>query len=141
VEDLPVAENVVIPARDLSWSAARASGPGGQNVNKVASKVDLRFDLEGTAALTEAQKARLRALAANRLDGDGRVQITSQAGRDQAQNLEAARATLAALVRRALVPSKPRRPTKPSHGARERRLSEKRHGSVKKRERRVRSDD
>jgi ribosome-associated protein len=141
VEDLPVAEGVVIPARDLSWSAARASGPGGQNVNKVASKVDLRFDLEGTAALTAAQKARLRGLARGRLDGEGRLQIVSQAGRDQAQNLEAARAILAALVARALTPPKPRRPTKPSRGARERRLAEKRHGAQKKRERRARSDD
>jgi ribosome-associated protein len=141
VEDLPVAEGVVIPARDLSWSAARASGPGGQNVNKVASKVDLRFDLEGTTALSAPQKARLRVIVANRLDGEGRVQVTSQAGRDQAQNLEVARETLASLIRRALVPPKPRRPTKPTRGSRERRLAEKRHGAAKKRERRSRSDD
>jgi len=131
----------VIPARDLSWSAARASGPGGQNVNKVASKVDLRFDLEGTAALTAAQKARLRTMARGRLDGEGRLQIVSQQGRDQAQNLEAARAVLAELIARALVPPKPRRPTKPTRGSRERRLAAKRHGAEKKRERRTRSDD
>lgn len=125
----------MIPSADLSWSAATSSGPGGQNVNKVATKVDLRFDLEGTTALRDEVKGRLRRLAANRLDREGRIQITSQATRDQSRNLEDAREKLAALIRSALHPPKKRKKTRPSRGAKERRLKAKKQRSERKQSR------
>ncbi|MEC7520653.1 MAG: alternative ribosome rescue aminoacyl-tRNA hydrolase ArfB [Myxococcota bacterium] len=135
MDDLPVSQRTVIPSADLSWSAATSSGPGGQNVNKVATKVDLRFDLEGTTALRDEVKGRLRRLAANRLDREGRIQITSQATRDQSRNLEDAREKLAALIRSALHPPKKRKKTRPSRGAKERRLKAKKQRSERKQSR------
>ena len=118
---------VTLPGGDLSWTAVRSGGPGGQNVNKVASKVELRFDLPGTRALGVEVKARLRTIGAGKLDAEGRVLLTSQRTRDQVKNLADAREKLAELIRRALFVPKPRRPTKPSRGSKERRLEGKRH--------------
>jgi ribosome-associated protein len=132
MDDLPVSRRVIVPAADLEWTAVRASGAGGQNVNKVSSKVDLRFDLEKTQALSPDVKTRLRVIAKGRLDKDGRLVITSQLTRDQPRNLEDARAKLAELIQRALVAPKKRKATKPSRGARERRLGAKRRTSEKK---------
>jgi ribosome-associated protein len=137
---LPVSAAVTIPATDLSARSVRSSGPGGQNVNKVSSKVELRFDLAGTQALDEGQKARLRALAASRLDADGRLVVTSQAQRDQPKNLDDARLKLALLIARALTPPRPRRPTRPTAGSRERRLQAKQRRAGIKRERRPADD-
>lgn len=134
-EDLVITDALRIPAADLAWKAVRSGGPGGQNVNKVASKVDLRFDLRGTDALDGAVKARLRRIAKNRLDADGRIVITSQTTRDQARNLDDARAKLADMIREALRPPKRRKATKPSRGAKERRLTEKRERKEKKQRR------
>jgi ribosome-associated protein len=142
LEPLQVAPGVTIPANDLSWTAVRSSGPGGQNVNKVASKVELRFDLRATMALRPEAKARLRALARNRLDQEGRVRIVSQRTRDQARNLEDAREKLAELVREALRPEIPRRPTRPTLGSRRRRVEAKQQLARKKQLRaRVSFDD
>jgi ribosome-associated protein len=134
--DLRIDARVTIPGRDLSWTAVRSSGPGGQNVNKVSTKVVLRFDLRGTSALNEAVKARVRVLGRGRLDADGNIVIASQQTRNRLKNLEDARHRLAELIRAALVEPKRRRATKPSRAVKERRLRDKRHHSEKKRDRR-----
>ena len=137
---LYVDPRVTIPGGELTWTAVRSGGPGGQNVNKVASKVELRFDLPGTRALAPEVKARLRTIAAGKLDSDGRILLTSQRTRDQVKNLADAREKLAELVRRALFVPKPRRPTKPSRGSKERRLEGKRHDARTRAGRKVGDD-
>jgi ribosome-associated protein len=139
--DLEVSTGIVIPARDLTWAAARSSGPGGQNVNKVSTKVELRFDLEGTTALDPPVKFRLRNIARNFLDRDGCIVIVSQKTRSQLQNLEDARARLADLVARALVTPKKRKKTRPTLAAKRHRLDSKRRTSEKKQRRQRVSND
>jgi len=142
MDDLLIAPGITLKASDLEWQSVRSSGPGGQNVNKVSTKVELYFDLDRSQALAPAVKARLTRLAAGRLDASGRLRITSQATRSQAQNLEDARNRLAELVRRALYAQKPRRATRPSATAARRRVEQKRKASEKKRARgRVERDD
>ena len=124
--DLRITDALSIPERCITWRAVRASGPGGQNVNKVSSKVELRFDLPHCDVLTPAVRARLRTLASNRLDAEGQLLITAQAHRSQPQNLEDARERLADYIRAAMVRPKTRRPTKPTQGSKRRRLEDKR---------------
>jgi ribosome-associated protein len=139
--DLAVKTGVTIPERELVWSAVRSSGPGGQNVNKVASKVELRFDFEASSALTASVKTRLRALAQHRLDAEGSILIVSQVTRAQPKNLADARERLADLIRKALVVPKRRKATKPSLAAKRRRVKDKRVNSLKKQSRAKKSDD
>jgi ribosome-associated protein len=137
---LPINATVTVPAACLTWAASRASGPGGQNVNKVSSKVELRFDLGSCDVLDGWTKDRLRALASGMLDADGRILIVSQKTRDQPKNLEDARDKLKELILRAMIRPKKRRPTRPSRGAVARRLDEKSRASKKKRERSTRGE-
>jgi ribosome-associated protein len=132
LDELRVDGGVVIPGADLSWTAVRSSGPGGQNVNKVASKVELRFDLANSSALRPDTKARLRALAGKRVDASGQLHVVSQRTRDQARNLDDAREKLAAMIAAAMVVPRTRRPTKPTRGSQRRRIDEKRRDSGKK---------
>jgi ribosome-associated protein len=127
--------HLVIPEAELRWTAVRASGPGGQNVNKVASKIDLRFDFEHSEALSDQLKARIRVAAAARLDAEGRLQITSQLTRNQPDNLEDAREKLAQILRASTVTPKPRRKTKPSRAKKAARVANKRVHAQKKQSR------
>jgi ribosome-associated protein len=132
-EPIVVTDTVRIPGHALSMRAVRASGPGGQNVNRVATKVILEVDLDAIEGLTHDQDARLRVLAQRRLDAHGRLVVTSQATRAQARNLEDARDKVRGLVRAALKRPRRRRPTAPSRAAKERRIAEKKHhGEIKR---------
>lgn len=134
-DPLVVSPSLTVPANELRMTAVRASGPGGQNVNKVASKVELRFDFEQSRVLSVEQKARLRSFARARLDAEGAILIVSQLTRDRQRNLEDARAKLAELIVASGKRPKRRKPTKPSRGAKESRLSDKRHHSDRKKSR------
>jgi ribosome-associated protein len=129
--DLPIDHEITLPGRSLGWVAVRAGGPGGQNVNKVATKVELRLDLSA-AGLPPQVEARLRKIAKHRLDRDGRLVVVAQTARSQARNLEEAREKLAHLVRAATVSPKRRRATRPTAGAKRRRLDAKRRKSETK---------
>jgi ribosome-associated protein len=135
-EPIRISRGVRVPGEAISWRAVRSSGPGGQNVNKVASKVELRVSLDKVEGLDAAARVRLGTLAAPRVDSRGRLLVTSQRTRDQARNLEDARDKVRRLVARALVAPKRRRATRPSAGAVEQRLREKRLRGARKRERR-----
>ena len=125
---LRITDAIVIEDRELDERFVRASGPGGQNVNKVSTAVELRFDV-GASSLPPDVKQRLMVLAGSRMTGDGVLLIDSREHRTQAMNREAARARLAALVEHASRRPKTRRPTKPKRAAREKRLEGKRQRS------------
>jgi ribosome-associated protein len=128
---LKITDAISIDERELQERFVRASGPGGQNVNKVATAVELRFDV-AASSLPDEVKARLSALAGRRITADGMLLIDSREHRTQAQNREAARARLVALLQLAAKRPKTRRPTKPKRAAKEKRLESKRQrGEVK----------
>jgi ribosome-associated protein len=141
-QNIPVADSVFVPADAWSWRATRSSGPGGQNVNKVASRVELRVDLDAIPGLSADARRRLRALAARRLDAEGRLIVTSQLTRDQSRNLEDAVQKVKSLVAAALVAPRVRRPTRVKRSAVERRIAGKKQTGARKKDRRpVRGED
>ncbi len=135
---LPVGDGLAIPDEDIEWKAIRSSGPGGQNVNKVASAVQLRFLLPVNTTLRAAVKQRLRRLAGQRLLDDGSILISARSERSQDQNRREALERLAALIREALVEPKIRKKTRPTRASKERRIESKKHRAGTKRGRRDR---
>lgn len=128
---IEITPRIALSEEDITFSYVRASGPGGQNVNKVSTAVQLRFDL-ARAALPEGVKMRLAALAGQRLTRDGVIVIQAQRFRTQERNREDAVARLVELVRQALHVDPPRRPTRPTLASKERRLAAKdRRGTIK----------
>jgi ribosome-associated protein len=125
-------EQVSVPDDELSWSFVRSGGPGGQNVNKVASKAVLRWRLADNTTLPEEARARLAGQQRRRITTEGELIITSQAHRDQDRNREECLDKLRAMVVAALTAPKPRKATRPTRGSKRRRLAEKRHRSAAK---------
>ncbi|MDQ3419886.1 MAG: aminoacyl-tRNA hydrolase [Acidobacteriota bacterium] len=130
---IQVTPDIAIPESEISERFVRASGPGGQNVNKVSTAVELRFDPSQSAAIPSDARERLRVIAGSRMMADGVLVIDARRHRTQAQNREDARERLADLVRQALVKPRRRRATKPGKGAVERRIETKKRRSDTKR--------
>jgi ribosome-associated protein len=141
VEPLRVTGSVVVPPHELSWRFSRSSGPGGQGVNTSDSRVELSLDVANSLAFPPM----LRDRALRRLDGrlvDGVLTVTASEHRSQLRNREAALARLGELLRSAVAPpAAPRRPSRPTKGAVERRLADKRRRSERKKQRRASPDD
>lgn len=127
---------LTIPDIEIAVAFARSGGPGGQNVNKVASKVELRWHPGASAVLSERDRAWLLERLSSRLTGDGALIVTSTLTRDQLKNRDDAEAKLAHIIRTALERPTPRRATRPSRAAKRRRVADKRHRAQKKRDRR-----
>ena len=137
-----VTASISLDPEEIEETFLRAGGPGGQNVNKVATAVQLRFDLRHSPSLPPAVRSRAERLAGKRLTKEGELVITAARFRSQERNREDAEARLVELLRKAAVPPRPRRPTRPSRAAKQRRLQSKtQRGEVKKLRRQPRPED
>lgn len=141
-DDLEVLPGLTIPAAELGWSASRSGGPGGQNVNKLSTRVSLRWSIADSSALDDARRARLLGKLASRLTKSGELVVHVDSSRSQLDNRREARRRLAEVVRAALHVAKKRRPTKPTKGSQRRRLaSKKQRGDTKRLRGRPQRDD
>jgi len=138
---LQITPTIVLDESELHEEFVRASGPGGQNVNKVETAVQLRFNVQNSPSLPEWVRQRLRQLAGNRITDEGELIIEAKRYRSQLQNREDARAQLADLIRQATIRPKTRRKTKPTAAAQQKRLERKRQRSVTKQQRRFHPGD
>jgi len=138
---LQISPTLTIPDDELIERFVRSSGPGGQNVNKVSTAVELRFDAANSPSLPDAVRARLLAKRDRRITGEGVIVLSAQRFRTQERNREDARTRLTELIRTALVAPKPRVATKPTRGSKERRLTSKRERANVKRTRVARDWD
>jgi ribosome-associated protein len=132
-----VNERIVIPESEFAWSFVRAGGPGGQNVNKVASKAVLRWNAAGTPSLPDEVKARFLARNRSRITTEGDILVTGQRFRDQEKNRQECLDKLRAMILEALVVPKKRRATKPTKASKKRRVQAKRHRAATKSARRI----
>ncbi len=137
---LEISDPVRIPDEEFSWSFVRAGGPGGQNVNKVASKAVLRWNIAASPSLPEDIKARLQKQQRHRITNDGDLLLSSQRYRDQERNRLDCLEKLAEMLRAAATAPKVRRQTKPSRASRERRLAAKKRHSALKSSRRIQEE-
>ena len=132
-----VNDSLVIPEAELETKASRASGAGGQHVNKTSSRVEIVWNVRQSRALTDDQKAQIESRIASRLTEDGAIRIVASDTRSQLRNRETAQKRLGEVIARALIPKKKRKPTRRPRSANEARLTEKKKHSDKKRERRL----
>jgi len=135
--DIVVNDRVLVPDAAIESKAVRASGPGGQNVNKLATKIQMRIDLNLIQGLYPDEGPRIREFLKSRLDAEGRLLVMSQETRDQARNREDCAAKAADLLRAALVRPKVRRATRPTRASKQRRIEAKRHHSDRLRQRNI----
>ena len=133
---LALSETTGIPRAELIYRASRAGGAGGQHVNTSSTRIELLWNVRNTSALDDDARARVETKLASRVDGEGWIRVVSSARRSQGQNREAAEERLVALIQGALRVPKKRRATKPSFGAKQARLAEKKKRSDTKRQRR-----
>ena len=138
---MKIREDLDIPEEELGFKTSRSSGPGGQNVNKVESRVTLLFDLDGSPSLSDEQKLLLRSRLSSRVNKEGVLRVVAQKHRTQAANRETARERFAEIVAEALVERAPRKPTRVSRTVKKRRVEQKRRrGELKRRRRQTRED-
>ena len=134
---LRVHNRLEIPDEELEWSFTPSPGPGGQHANKTSTRAEVMWNIDGSGVLSESQRQRIRKRLGRRIDASGTLRVGSSTHRSQLRNREEARRRLAELVRTALQPDKPRRPTRPTVASREDRLRAKKQRSETKRLRRA----